>query len=113
MRSFFGSPGSRSPGADRLTRSLEKQGIKNKSQDESAEDSVDTFLRQARVIADLIRPKTPAWVNWVFIPLLLAGLIATFAMSFDKKNTDEIRNTALSGGISVITAAAGFYFGRK
>jgi hypothetical protein len=113
MRSFFRGPGSRSPGADTLTRSLEQQGIKGKPTDENAEDSVDTFLRQVQVFTNIIKPKTPAWVNWVFIPLLTSGVIAAFIMSFDKKNTDKIRNTALSGGISVITAAAGFYFGRK
>lgn len=112
MPLFFGSP-DRSPGADRLQRSLEKQGITNKANNSEEEGQVDAFLRQLQAYINLSKVKTPAWVNWVFVPLIITGFAATLFISFDKGNSEKIRTTSLAGCISMLTAAIGFYAGKK
>lgn len=107
----------KSAGADLLLESIDPlPAVQNEReiQKKAPGDEVDRFLEQYNKNAQMNKPKSPIWVNWVFIPLIVtATLGALHVLILDKTSSNSLKDKALSGLLAGLTSSIGYYAGKK
>jgi hypothetical protein len=108
----------KSAGADLLLESIDPLPLvqnEREFQKKAPGDEVDRFLEQYSKNAQINKPpKSPSWVNWVFIPLIATAILgALHVLILDKTSSDSLKDKALSGLLAGLTGSIGFYAGKK
>ena len=96
---IFGNKNNKSSGANLLLQSVDSlAAVKEELQQKDSGDSVDRFIDQYERASNMMRARTPFWVNCVFMPVIVcASLGAMYVLIFDKTADSSLKDKALTG----------------
>ena len=80
-------------------------------------ESLDAILEAWEKARDIFAPQktTPPWMHFVFIPIILAGVVGAGSVLREAttKDNQPLKQQALTVLGAALTGAVGFYVGRK